>query len=157
MFAGQLTGESLILPPQSRHAQSRSRVPDVAGPIVSEQRRERVRWNRTYPLFERLTVAAEEMLCEQRDVFRALTERRHRDSEDIQPIVPESARNVHGSDGLGEVRVRRGNHAYIDRQRLRAAKLAGPRALGSTRRSAAWPETGMLPISSSRIVPRQLA
>jgi hypothetical protein len=65
-------------------------------------------------------MAPDEVVHQERDIGPPLAERRHREGEDVEPVIEVLAERPGGDRG-GQVAVRRGDHADVDADRLAAA------------------------------------
>src|ERR1700722_9566007 len=93
---------------------------NVAWPRVSQERVQSLRGKVLPPGRLMLRDFVEEMFAELSDVGRAIPQGRHAKSNDIQAVVKILAEAAIG-DGFEQIRVRSGDHSYIDRKRLRTA------------------------------------
>ena len=98
---------------------------DVAGPVVLEEARERLR-GEDLPVARALVVALQEVGGEERHVLPALAERRDPDRHDGEPVV-EVLAEAALRDGAAEVLVRRGDHADVHLDRRWTRPRAGSR------------------------------
>src|SRR6266852_861654 len=98
-------------------------LPDIAGPAVVPENRERLRAHPLHGLAELGGDFPDEMRSQEGDVLAALSEGRQVDGNDVEPVEEVLSKDSVG-DRLGDVAIRGGDQPYVDFDVARIADAA---------------------------------